>query len=810
MQWSNKAGILPILGFVAGILFMSPYANADMSGKYDFFTSCTPENNYCKSKQPCIAENNNCQKYKDKKGGIHYGCNLCPGYDVPYCSSAPQILGQIVIDGTNSPVAGVWVEWKDKKGNTRYAQTDNNGDYNFLTWGNCFNTEQLDVLNKTKIDANLDGAIDASDPFIFTGGVAAFNCGTTPGTIRVYPSQQYPDGTCNQLQFSYPNTSGIVNLSDPQGKVCKPLSTKQEESCKEPITTPQIIKCKPLVTPSPTGVKTVTAKTLEKDLKVSDTGAGGNIALSCLDTEICTTTTSGADSTSSLSQCKPKTLTDISSRRVILKGVGEIHRKLSFRQDTPVWILECIQNGSTYTCTTGSSSGDIQILGKDNFKALSATYGYTRNVYQAGSIDKVSQPITEANQFDSFEWESETPKAKTSSVFMIAYVNTNSGALTAGSAGGQQLATLSFESSCQLIQDPFGHVFDSVTLEPLTDAFVEITHKNISGNFEKLDTQETGTDGKYSFYVKDGSYKMTASKAHYTFPGKSSNLNANVSQFYSNLYHGEEIIQNGKPEMYDIPLDPVNKQWSEEYAKKNPARILNYFQTVHKQTKDYVIEGQVSHPRAILVAYADTTDSSKPGSFVKGRALTRTEADNSGFFKISVPFSSLKEDEFIGQLEAIKKNSQTKDSVSLNPLFNSIKGFAYDAKGSLIPGATVEILTAVSDKPVFTTHADSRGYFSIDSRNLPPLEVSLRFTSLNNTVDTVSSGTFLAQNTAATVSNGKNSTIALAKDANGDVLGISSSSEEPDKPPFSTRVWFILAILLAILIGSVYKVYRHK
>jgi hypothetical protein len=361
-----------------------------------------------------------------------------------------------------------------------------------------------------------------------------------------------------------------------------------------------------------------------------------------------------------------------------------------------------------------------------------------------------------------------------------------------------------------LVQDPFGHVFDSHTLEPLANAAVEITQKNLVGNFEKFNMQETGIDGKYSFYVKDGAYKLNASKANYTFPGKPSNLNANVSQFYSNLYHGEEIVQNGKPEMYDIPLDPVNKQWSEEYAKKNPARILSYFQTVHKQSKDYVIEGQVSHPRAIVVAYAGATDSSKPGSFVKGRALTRTEADNSGFFKISVPFSSLKEDEFIGQLEAIKKNSQSKDSVSLNPLFNSIKGFAYDAKGSLIPGATVEVLTAVSDKPVFTTHADSRGYFSIDSRNLPPLEISLRFTSLNNTVDTVSSGTFLAQNTAATVSNGKNSTIALAKDANGDVLGISSSSEEPDKPPFSTRVWFILAILLAILIGSVYKVYRHQ
>lgn len=553
--------------------------------------------------------------------------------------------------------------------------------------------------------------------------------------------------------------------------------------------------------------KTSETKTVDKPA-ATQFASKANQALSCLKTELCS-------DTDPLRKCQSNVNTASGTRRVLLEGVRERKQTLLPAQPTkPFWLVECLIEGAalqnaTYICTTGSSATDVQALGVDNFSKLKATYGYSSSFYsQDGS--KITQPIQDTQSLlDTYEWETTTSKL-TSSVFMGVYDSGSTGAATVGSSSGQQQATLSFSDDCTLVQDPFGHVFDSHTLEPLANAAVEITQKNLVGNFEKINMQETGIDGKYSFYVKDGAYKLNASKANYTFPGKPSNLNANVSQFYSNLYHGEEIVQNGKPEMYDIPLDPVNKQWSEEYAKKNPARILSYFQTVHKQSKDYVIEGQVSHPRAIVVAYAGATDSSKPGSFVKGRALTRTEADNSGFFKISVPFSSLKEDEFIRQLEAIRKNSQSKDSVSLNPLFNSIKGFAYDAKGSLIPGATVEVLTAVSDKPVFTTHADSRGYFSIDSRNLPPLEISLRFTSLNNTVDTVSSGTFLAQNTATTVSKGKNSTIALAKDANGDVLGISSSSEEPDKPPFSTRVWFILAILLAILIGSVYKVYRHQ
>jgi protocatechuate 3,4-dioxygenase beta subunit len=168
---------------------------------------------------------------------------------------------------------------------------------------------------------------------------------------------------------------------------------------------------------------------------------------------------------------------------------------------------------------------------------------------------------------------------------MGVYDQDSTGAATVGSSSGQQQATLSFEDACTLVQDPFGHVFDSHTLEPLANASVEITQKNAKGNFEKLASQVTGKSGGYSFYVKDGTYRITASKANYTFPGKAANLNKNASSLYSNLYYGDDIIQNGTPEQRDIPLDPIDKKIAEAFAQRNPIEFINYFQTFNKADK---------------------------------------------------------------------------------------------------------------------------------------------------------------------------------------------------------------------------------
>jgi hypothetical protein len=156
----------------------------------------------------------------------------------------------------------------------------------------------------------------------------------------------------------------------------------------------------------------------------------------------------------------------------------------------------------------------------------------------------------------------------------------------------------------------------------------------------------------------------------------------------------------------------------------------------------------------------------------------------------------------------VKKTTQAKTSVKLNPLLDSIQGYAYDTLGRVIPGAIVEVMTPVSNKPYFTTRADAKGYFNIDSANVPPVQVSLRFVTANNKVEEVNTRTFIAQN--ATDSMGANANIAKAGDANGNVLGINTNATEPIKPAVPAHIMYIAFLLLAILVGSVYKVYIRK
>lgn len=551
--------------------------------------------------------------------------------------------------------------------------------------------------------------------------------------------------------------------------------------------------------------KTTDTKTLSKP-EAKQFSSKANQALSCLNTELCS-------DTDPLRKCQPNTSTATGTRRVRLVGVKQRKQTLLPSQPTkPFWLVECIiegasQDNASYLCTTGSSANDIKALGVDNFAKLRSTYGYTSTMYsQDGKA--ISQPIQSTQDLlDVYEWETTTAKL-TSSVFMAVYDSDATGAATVGSSSGQQQATLSFEDACTLVQDPFGHVFDSHTLEPLPQASVEISQQDKAGTFQSLSKQFTGPDGRYSFYVNDGTYKIAAAKANYTFPGLAKNLDPRSGQFYTNLYHGEDIQQQGNAQQYDIPLDPTDKKAAEAFAQTNPIKILNYFQSVQKAEKNYVIEGQVTHPRSVIVVYANIPNTNHPGAFTRGRALKRTEADNSGYFRLIFPLSAIQQHEVVGELEATKRLNQMKDTVRLNPIMETVKGFAYDSHGSLVPGATVEVVTAVSDKPYFTTTADARGFFSIDAGNLPPVQASLRFVSLNKAVDTVSTRTFVATNNAA--KGGKINTIAMNGNPNGDVLGISSSSETEEKPTLSTRVWFLVALLLAVLLASVYKVYIRK
>jgi hypothetical protein len=714
---------------------------------------------------------------------------------------------------------GFWVRQNNATGTLWFKQADANGCAVF----NSDNNFQKEWFKKdNNVDMNFDGAGDGST--LVNRGNGDMGCASGPfGFKVVMPKEMENDWKCETVGTANAQFPCCRSPEEQAGGGCNVCQTstqgyegeQTQKQCycdrsahnggldadcpicfhNDGVTINVVLHCKK--------TKTTESKSLEKPA-ASQFASKQNQALSCLNTEICS-------ETDPLRKCQPNVNTASGTRRVLLRDVKQRKQTLlPSEPNKPFWLVECViegaaQENASYLCTTGSSANDVTALGVDNFSKLKGAYGYSSTIYtQDGKT--VAQPIlTTQDLLDTYEWETTTSKL-TSSVFMGVYDQGATGAATVGSSSGQQQATLSFEDACTLVQDPFGHVFDSHTLEPLANASVEITQKNAKGNFEKLASQETGKSGGYSFYVKDGTYRITASKANYTFPGTAANLNKNASMFYSNLYHGEDIIQNGRPEQRDIPLDPLDKKAAELFAQTNPIEFVNYFQTFNKADKTFIIEGQVSHPRSLVVAYAAKGES-KDGQLVKSRAIKRTESDNSGFFKLIIPLPSLYRNEVIGELEAVKKTTQSKTSVKLNPLLDSIEGYAYDSTGRTVPGAIVEVMTPVSTRPYFTTRADTKGYFSIPSEKVPPVQVSLRFVKTNNTVENINTRTFIAQN--STDSNNY-ANIAKAGEANGNVLGINTKSDESIKPAVPAHIMYIAFLLLAIIVGSVYKVYIRK
>lgn len=100
----------------------------------------------------------------------------------------------------------------------------------------------------------------------------------------------------------------------------------------------------------------------------------------------------------------------------------------------------------------------------------------------------------------------------------------------------------------------WGAVYDSVTKHPLDPARVVLF--DLSGN--EIETSLTDIDGRFSFSVSPGTYRVVAYKEGYAFP--SQRLIGKVSdEIYSNLYFGESFVINSSNEnvFKNIPMDPA-------------------------------------------------------------------------------------------------------------------------------------------------------------------------------------------------------------------------------------------------------------
>ena len=117
----------------------------------------------------------------------------------PAYANIPDIEGYVLVSGTNAPVPDVWVKITNDAVNdsncvsgainqSRYAKTDANGKYTFVSWNNGGSSA---VGEGVRIDSNRDGALDVIEYPTFDsceGGTSpgsVFSCGRDPFSFEV-------------------------------------------------------------------------------------------------------------------------------------------------------------------------------------------------------------------------------------------------------------------------------------------------------------------------------------------------------------------------------------------------------------------------------------------------------------------------------------------------------------------------------------------------------------------------------------------------------------------------------------------------
>jgi hypothetical protein len=310
------------------------------------------------------------------------------------------------------------------------------------------------------------------------------------------------------------------------------------------------------------------------------------------------------------------------------------------------------------------------------------------------------------------------------------------------------------QQSCTTIYwDPFGRVFDAVSLEPISGVKVSL-FQNPSKQLVSVPTNPalTGKGGIYNILInKEDDYYLTVD-APSTHSFTKSTLNPKASLIYSHIYSPGVIFHEGPlplsipgdfdlgPYHHDIPLQPKGESYHNALAEvvegslnqADLGNFVNYWGQVTFPMAKVCLVGEKSGP--IGCANADRYGNFEinvdkmlvPQEFMEIKVekvnlteLTmRTVLDNVMSFFVKD----------VNAQNSIKIDSPTttpKPKAGFNPILSYIEGYTYDQSASLIPLAKVSVKLKADDQVFYVTYADETGFFTIYSSNLPFFEYYL-------------------------------------------------------------------------------------
>jgi len=520
--------------------------------------------------------------------------------------------------------------------------------------------------------------------------------------------------------------------------------------------------------------------------------------------------------------------------RIVVKPNQETYIELKTgtiaqKPNATIYIAECVDTQTDRICSTGTEEGDLEVYqSTENLKKMKELYGYQfggmtddgkktpltnpiksnnsgeipiiqlkslmmvnvsrkfygvniitdpKNIQNAGELEQLGTGDEGGQQQGMFKIKVPTPTPKP------VVLDQGAAAAPAGpgcsDTGDDGLKCCSYNAvdGC----DPYGRVFDAVSLEPIPNAKVTLTKQRTDGNFSFMSPKETVNaiinpwttkeDGKFVFLVPPGTYQLSVDLPNYIFPFASSQLNSNYGSAYYELYYGsghtDKNIIEVNIEHRDIPVIPVNTPF------RGPVKLLGYMSELDKEKQIYKISGRASHPLTIVEIQGKDVESGKVT-----RTLTQVIADKWGFFDAVVNTSSLKQNETVGMAKLTKVDLTQTSSIrtsnfifdrlfswiqksyaeipsstySINSILNYIEGYAYDIKGKLIPNAKVGIYISGSKIPYYETFTDDKGYYVIASQYLPQMNYVIRYISSDAVANEITQSTFLKKNFKTIVS----------------------------------------------------------
>lgn len=413
-----------------------------------------------------------------------------------------------------------------------------------------------------------------------------------------------------------------------------------------------------------------------------------------------------------------------------------------------VYIVECISvPGGSQVCTSGETEVDEYLFGKNN--------GIAEKLNKIGYLKTDPKPPFQPTKSDTegkvgpIYWRSRT-RPSVSHLFLGITILPDE--ISTPGNRSLQLGTwfpANANTACASLRwDPYGRVFDSLSLEPIADIEVWLQTKDgpeaspTPVNLPMvINPQKTGPDGIFQFPVPDGTYYLEPILTNHFFPlpNNLEGLHPNYSLAYFDIYTGDKIVQKGKMEHRDIAVAPKGTPYRAE------ATIIDSLVVLNKLVAQYRISGGVSHPLSQVEVYNGKTKlsevkTSKFGKFeITLDSMTIDPSQELTLKVIKTDLTALEETKSnktsfwkkvkMALVRLLRPANAQTEVVKVPVILNYLEGYAYGSSGKPEPKATVGIYLTFSQNPFYLTTADEKGYFKIASQHLPSLPYNLKVTS---------------------------------------------------------------------------------